>query len=519
MTKRLPTIRYTRPELFFGLVGAVGSDLDLVVDSLRKSLKQVQYKTEVISMSQLLHSIDKYHHLSTIAKEDERIDLHMDAGNDFREDTKLKDALALLSIVKIWDLRRKKTGSPNIPLNKTAYVFRSLKHPAEIERFRSVYGRAFHLISVYSPRDARVENLAIKIKDSRQEARSDNYRGVAEELIARDESEREKNEYGQNVRDAYPNGDVFVAANVHSKIQTDINRFIELLFGNTFHTPTKDEFAMFVAQASARRSGSLARQVGAVISTDNGDIVASGMNEVPKFGGGFFGPEDEHDYRNLQLGHDPNDIRKKQILVDILQRLGGLGYLKTGGTMEDLAEKIRPHLKNADLMSIIEFAREVHAEMAALTTASRNTISTKDCTLYTTTFPCHDCTKHIIAAGIKRVVYVEPYPKSMAKELFRNLISVDEKNPAEKTVNFQPFVGISHSRYMQFFSMLERKDTQGKVLPWKAGGAIPRLWEVSAVYLTREVYAIIELLKTKKIKINLTDEEKKMIKAYESRMK
>ncbi|MDN3612645.1 hypothetical protein QWZ16_23945 [Vibrio ostreicida] len=26
-------------------------------------------------------------------------------------------------------------------------------------------------------------------------------------------------------------------------------------------------------------------------------------------------------------------------------------------------------------------------------------------------FPCHNCAKHIVASGIKRVVYVEPYPK------------------------------------------------------------------------------------------------------------
>ncbi|MDQ3970136.1 MAG: radical SAM protein [Thermoproteota archaeon] len=32
----------------------------------------------------------------------------------------------------------------------------------------------------------------------------------------------------------------------------------------------------------------------------------------------------------------------------------------------------------------------------AIISASRNTISTKDCSLYTTTFPSHDCTKHII---------------------------------------------------------------------------------------------------------------------------
>ena len=38
--------------------------------------------------------------------------------------------------------------------------------------------------------------------------------------------------------------------------------------------------------------------------------------------------------------------------------------------------------------------------------------------MYVTTFPCHNCAKHIIAAGLERVVYLEPYPKSRAKTLY-----------------------------------------------------------------------------------------------------
>lgn len=39
------------------------------------------------------------------------------------------------------------------------------------------------------------------------------------------------------------------------------------------------------------------------------------------------------------------------------------------------------------------------------------------CEMFTTTFPCHICAKHIIAAGIKAVYYIEPYEKSLAIEL------------------------------------------------------------------------------------------------------
>ena len=52
-------------------------------------------------------------------------------------------------------------------------------------------------------------------------------------------------------------------------------RFIELYFGYPFFTPTREEFAMFHAQAAALRSAALPRQVGAAITTEEGDVICS----------------------------------------------------------------------------------------------------------------------------------------------------------------------------------------------------------------------------------------------------
>ncbi len=45
--------------------------------------------------------------------------------------------------------------------------------------------------------------------------------------------------------------------------------------------------------------------------------------------------------------------------------------------------------------------------MAIMNAAGRNLDGT---ILYTTTFPCSQCARQIVYAGIKEVVYVEPYP-------------------------------------------------------------------------------------------------------------
>jgi dCMP deaminase len=52
---------------------------------------------------------------------------------------------------------------------------------------------------------------------------------------------------------------------------------------------------------------------------------------------------------------------------------------------------------------------EIHAEMNALIWAAREGISVKDATIYVTLEPCSECSKNIIASGIKRIVYDRSY--------------------------------------------------------------------------------------------------------------
>jgi len=45
-----------------------------------------------------------------------------------------------------------------------------------------------------------------------------------------------------------------------------------------------------------------------------------------------------------------------------------------------------------------------HAEMNAI--MNKNSSSCRDCTMYVVLFPCNDCAKLVIQAGIRRVVYI-----------------------------------------------------------------------------------------------------------------
>ena len=52
---------------------------------------------------------------------------------------------------------------------------------------------------------------------------------------------------------------------------------------------------------------------------------------------------------------------------------------------------------------------EIHAEMNAIIWAARKGISIEGGTIYVTLEPCSECSKNLIASGIKRIVYEKAY--------------------------------------------------------------------------------------------------------------
>lgn len=51
----------------------------------------------------------------------------------------------------------------------------------------------------------------------------------------------------------------------------------------------------------------------------------------------------------------------------------------------------------------------IHAEINALLYCAKEGISVKDSTAYVTHFPCLNCTKALIQAGIKKIYYIDDY--------------------------------------------------------------------------------------------------------------
>lgn len=144
-------------------------------------------------------------------------------------------------------------------------------------------------------------------------------------------------------------------------------------------------------------------------------------------------------------------------------------------------------------MDIIEFGRVVHAEMSALMDAARLGRPVQDAKLFCTTFPCHICAKHITAAGISSVFFLEPYPKSAAFALHPDSIEVEGSSRVHfadyQKTQFIHFHGISPRRYRDFFEKSRRKDKNGRAEEWLDSKKRPILDVKLPIYLPLEGYA------------------------------
>jgi deoxycytidylate deaminase len=498
------------PELVLGLVAPVGVSLSEVADELKTALLAVSYTVKdvnVINAAAALSILGWT--LNRTNSYDGIISDRMDFGNQVRSDIGL-DGLALIAIEQIHQLRREhhaqfppdEGGAKPIP--RTAYLIRSLKTEDEVRRLREVYGGSCYIVAAYASRDVQLDTLSKKIGKSRL-AGFENFRSEAERLIKRDERERGV-AYGQNVRDTFPMADVFLDAGP-GRLKASVSRFVEILFSHPFRTPSRHELGMFLAHGASLRSASPGRQVGACIASD-GDCIAIGTNEVPRYGGGEYWEGDKVDWRDHQRSSDSTTLLTQSLLADLLARLRAKRWLNdelAGLEIEALLKRTASDAlldrqvptgddpislsERALLRDIVEFMRAVHAEMAAITSAARRGVSVKGCTMYVTAFPCHECAKHIVSSGIREVYFVDPYPKSRVSEMFDDSIAVDRE--AADRVPFQAFTGIAPRFYEEAFQMPKRRDGDGWV-NWEACRAtqVPRRSVSPNMYLEKEDEAL-----------------------------
>lgn len=492
-TVRIPRLneRLTE-ELVIALVGPVGSGCSTTYSALHKIL------TDEYSYAVHYYKLSEYIAQGAKLVEDaipdsllaaERVDQLQTVGDKLRRvcGNSYLAAKAVEQIAERRDIEgfgKTADGSAVPKKLRQVHIIDSIKHPDELKLLRATYGEIFWLIGVFAP---------LSVREHRLTSQQNLDKTALSAIIQRDYKEEE--DHGQKVRDVFYQADFFVRNDQENKIRLEksLDRYLEIVFGSPVHTPTLDESSMYAAYAEAAKSACLSRQVGAAIVSQKGELIGLGRNDVPQFGGGLYtedAGESDHRCHAWQDRRCHNDKRKDVLYQQIFEKLKKESLLTDGARLEKVTEA----LKATDVKQLIEYSRAVHAEMDAITSVARtHKAGILGGTLYSTTFPCHSCARHIVASGIHKVLFIEPYPKSLATELHSDAVSESEGDAGEKIL-FLQFSGIAPKNILKLFNAgLTRKDSDGKLKPFDKKTASPVVKVSLDDYSTHEKWVIAEL--------------------------
>lgn len=359
---------------------------------------------------------------------------------------------------------------------RRAYILDSIRHPAEVELLRHVYQDAFFLIGVVCDEQRRLVRVMKKYDDAGAEN--------AAKFMKRDAKATQK--HGQRVSDAFQLSDFFVdntadqyrldgSSNPGWDVNDRLSRLIKIITHSEIVRPLQSETAMYHAHAAALRSACLSRQVGAALIDTQGNVLATGSNEVPRAGGGVYGEgfqvdeEEDHRCAYRHIEDKPafcsNTKQQNEIVENLVTSMSQIVEVPDAKKSALISA-----LKAGGIGDLIEFSRAVHAEMDAILTAGREGVPLVGSRLFVTTFPCHYCARHVVSAGVDEVQYIEAYPKSLALKLHSDSIETDSSEwtaPSKvsaqqlsaprgarqinRKVLFHPFSGIAPRLYRKAF--------------------------------------------------------------------
>lgn len=447
--------------LVIGVTYALGTDPKPVIEQLKKQFENYDYhKTIWLNISDFLAGPEDQKEIEQlpkpwwqslglaaddIGKNDEKTSFKMRAGTALRE----KYGTSILSELALWELCNSQDTEQmkNNLSTRRLFIISSFKQPDEVRLLKTVLGNHFFFIALYEDRKAR--EVAYKAE------KADYDKERISRLMETDQDQIDT-EQGQKLADTFALADYIMAvSNDPECIKDQIQRCLKILFGYPFATPTLDEHGQYLAYCASLKSSDLARQVGAVIVNDH-NLLAMGANEPPQFGGGTYWPIKLHGLisehakgRDFMRCEDSNIEYQNEIVDDIHKAL-----MEEDWSCDKNEQKRKKRIRGALKSWITEYGRSVHAEMDAICSAARMGIPLAGATLYTTTFPCHNCARHIIAAGIKRVVFVEPYPKSKALSLHDDALYLQGyESQEESRVCLEHFTGVCPQAFTQYFAV------------------------------------------------------------------
>lgn len=313
----------------------------------------------------------------------------------------------------------------------TYIVIDAFRNPFEAMYFKERYS-AFYLLSINAQQQHIEDRLARGLKLRMEQIKQQDEKENPDDTI-----DTPGHFVSQNIKACIQKSDIHIANNGmygnsnYHELFGQIIKYISLIQHPGLITPSLDEKMMQVAHTAKLNSACLSRQVGASITNTDGSLKAIGWNSVAD-------------------GQTPCLLRSKEELISGTESVSFSAYEKSS-KFKNAIIKYYPSVEDGDLngrnqsfcFSEIHnlqikaeknkntesckcdknqvHTRSLHAEENAfLQIVKYGGEGIKGGTLYSTASPCELCSKKAYQLGIKRIVYIEPYPGTAQEQILNS---------------------------------------------------------------------------------------------------
>jgi len=336
-------------------------------------------------------------------------------------------AIRVNKVIKIFTNKNRKKDNVYI-------VIDALRNPFEAVFFRERYS-AFYLLSINTPEEDRVHRLK----------RTLNLTDV--QLNGIDQKEGEKKLegpdffYSQNIPACIQSADIHInnpqeGTDDYNLLKRQLIRYVSLILQPGIVTPSREERCMQLAHTAKLNSGCISRQVGAIVTNSNCNVMGVGWNSSPEGQPpcilrnceDLLNQEDKKAYSNFENNDSQFRDKLEELYSNIFENTETQKKL-LGRNVTFCFKDIYNKAKGKDNQV---HTRSLHAEENAFLQITQNGgQGVKGGKLFTTASPCELCSKKAYQLGIKEIFYIDPYPGIA----FDHILNFGDKKPSLRLFN------------------------------------------------------------------------------------
>jgi len=349
-------------------------------------------------------------------------------------------------IIKIYRRENKKLNKP------TYIVLDAIRNVLEAYYFRERYS-AFYLIAI----NTNDEDIKYRLSNKDNKLTQEEIKNILTHEDKELELESLEDFVSQNIRACIVDSDIFIknnGKNIHDEflkleMYGNLIKYVSLIQHPGLITPSHDELMMQIAFTSKLMSGCISRQVGACVTNQYGSVKSIGWNDVAEGQTSCILRSASEVLKNSNSNaysafEKTSKFKEKCLKKEYTE--DNVSLLKEKGLNDSYCFKsIYTKCEEKQTYNQVH-TRALHAEENAFLQLAKygSGESIIDGTLYSTASPCELCSKKAYQLGIKRIVYIDPYP-GIAKE---NILQSGEHPP--KIELFTGAIGTAfHKLYTQ----------------------------------------------------------------------